>query len=268
MIDLWLRYLKKNGIGGVGMRAKVFEFVEFGFGRLEVENLESQFESGGEKEIEDAAKELIKQLSGPIGESEMVKLMDETNVDAGPEEKVDMAESQSNGVDQVEEISETAEDRSKAGTESATMESSPSESTLEQSTTSQESAQPHPTSSPMSSIDAQTSTTTPVSPEIQTASQERSNISPGAAQLDSGIPSETSSEFTSTEATSSTSADPTSTSTSTDTSSNDSQAIEASLSEPLSASQEPVLRSYLSLHIDRVSVVHSTKSLGNADDAK
>lgn len=72
IVDLWLRYLKKNGIGGVGMRARVHEFVEFGFGRKEVERLEKQFEivGGGVEGIEKAAEELIKALSEPTGGEE------------------------------------------------------------------------------------------------------------------------------------------------------------------------------------------------------
>ena len=47
------------------MRARIHEFVDFGFGRREVEGLEKQFEhaGGGEKEIRQAADELIKALS-------------------------------------------------------------------------------------------------------------------------------------------------------------------------------------------------------------
>ena len=49
------------------MRARVYEFAEFGFGRKEVEGLEKQFEStgGGEEAIREAANELIKALSEP-----------------------------------------------------------------------------------------------------------------------------------------------------------------------------------------------------------
>ena len=72
IVDLWLRYLKKNGIGGVGMRARVHEFVEFGFGRKEVEGLEKQFENTGGlgEEIEKVAEELIKTLNDPAGREE------------------------------------------------------------------------------------------------------------------------------------------------------------------------------------------------------
>lgn len=65
VLDLWLRYLKKNGLGGVGMRAKVFEWVEPGFTKREMEGLERGFEGLGEGvgEVQKAAEELIRQLS-------------------------------------------------------------------------------------------------------------------------------------------------------------------------------------------------------------
>ena len=71
VVDLWLRYLKRNGIGGVGMRARVYEWVEFGFGRQEVEGLERQFEGGEDLDaVERKAEELIKALSAPQGDEE------------------------------------------------------------------------------------------------------------------------------------------------------------------------------------------------------
>jgi small subunit ribosomal protein S10 len=64
-VDLWLRYLKKNSIGGVGMKAIVHEWVDFGFGREEVEGLEKAMSGGGDKEkVEKAAEELVKALGG------------------------------------------------------------------------------------------------------------------------------------------------------------------------------------------------------------
>ena len=40
-VDLWLRYLKRNGIDGVGMRAKVHEFVDVDFNSSVIKELES-----------------------------------------------------------------------------------------------------------------------------------------------------------------------------------------------------------------------------------
>jgi hypothetical protein len=72
-LDLWLRYIRKNGIGGVGCRARVFEFVDYGFGRKEVESVEKQFEELGdgsageiEGDVHKAAEELIRKLTGEI----------------------------------------------------------------------------------------------------------------------------------------------------------------------------------------------------------
>ncbi|KAL7424482.1 mitochondrial 37S ribosomal protein rsm10 [Cryptotrichosporon argae] len=60
-VDLWLRYLKKNGLGGVGAKAIVYEWVDYGFGRSEIERLEGMMQGG---EVEKAAEGLIKALGG------------------------------------------------------------------------------------------------------------------------------------------------------------------------------------------------------------
>ena len=63
-VDLWLRYLRKNGIGGVGMKAMVHEWVEYGFGRKEIEGLEKEWEEGMTAgDVEKAAEKLVKALS-------------------------------------------------------------------------------------------------------------------------------------------------------------------------------------------------------------
>lgn len=71
VLDLWLRYLKRNAIGGVGMKAQVWENVEFGFSSKEGEMIteqqlqRTQAQAGGrsEEEIEKAAKALMKELT-------------------------------------------------------------------------------------------------------------------------------------------------------------------------------------------------------------
>lgn len=71
VLDLWFRYLKRNSIGGVGMKAQVWENVEFGFSSKEGEMIteeqlkQTQAEAGGrsEEEIEKAAKALMEKLT-------------------------------------------------------------------------------------------------------------------------------------------------------------------------------------------------------------
>jgi small subunit ribosomal protein S10 len=62
VVDLWLRYLKRNGIGGVGMKAYVHEFEEFGFGSKEIADLAKQMERPGQ-DVEQIAEELVQSLS-------------------------------------------------------------------------------------------------------------------------------------------------------------------------------------------------------------
>ena len=66
VVDLWLRYLKRNGIGGVGMKAYMYEWVDFGFGSKEVGELEKQLEEVGSQDIQKAAEKLIKELSADL----------------------------------------------------------------------------------------------------------------------------------------------------------------------------------------------------------
>lgn len=60
-IDLWLRYLKRNAMGGVGMKAYIHEYVDYGFASGEMTALEGQLAGG---EIEKAAKEIVEAFSG------------------------------------------------------------------------------------------------------------------------------------------------------------------------------------------------------------
>jgi len=103
-VDLWLRYLKQNGIGGVGIRARVHEFVEFGYGRREVEGVEKQFEELGLDGIDDgdvqkAADELIKKLTG--------------EVDALAAEEAASGEGETGVVEQIRDAAEHSEDKLK-----------------------------------------------------------------------------------------------------------------------------------------------------------
>jgi small subunit ribosomal protein S10 len=63
VLDLWLRYLKKNSIGGVGMKAQVWENVEFGYAEKEGEMITKQMENTSEEDIEKAAQALVKELT-------------------------------------------------------------------------------------------------------------------------------------------------------------------------------------------------------------
>ncbi|KIR41378.1 37S ribosomal protein S10, mitochondrial, partial [Cryptococcus deuterogattii 99/473] len=62
-VDLWLRYLRQNGLPGVGMKAYVHEWVDFGFGTKEAEGKNEIEMEVEEKRIQDAAQELVKALS-------------------------------------------------------------------------------------------------------------------------------------------------------------------------------------------------------------
>ena len=63
-VDLWLRYLQQNSIGGIGMRARVHEFVDVGFAKGEMDELETQLEGAMEKDtIAKVAESLLKKLS-------------------------------------------------------------------------------------------------------------------------------------------------------------------------------------------------------------
>ncbi|WWD19776.1 hypothetical protein CI109_104240 [Kwoniella shandongensis] len=60
-VDLWLRYLRQNGLPGVGMKAYIHEWVELGFGKKEQPTAKVAVDE--EKKIQDAAEELVKALS-------------------------------------------------------------------------------------------------------------------------------------------------------------------------------------------------------------
>lgn len=62
-LDLWLRYLRKNGIGGVGMKAYIHEYVEYGFAAGELKELEGML-GAPENAVEKATEEIVKALGG------------------------------------------------------------------------------------------------------------------------------------------------------------------------------------------------------------
>lgn len=61
VLDLWLRYLRKNAMGGVAMKAYVHEYAEFGFAAAEAQNLEGMLAGG---KVAAAAEEIVKELGG------------------------------------------------------------------------------------------------------------------------------------------------------------------------------------------------------------
>ncbi|WOO86180.1 37S ribosomal protein S10, mitochondrial [Vanrija pseudolonga] len=81
VVDLYLRYLRRNGIAGVGIKAYVHEFVEFGFARGEMADLQGQVKGKDETELEKATAEIVKALSQGL------EFEDEPKVVAAPEAK-------------------------------------------------------------------------------------------------------------------------------------------------------------------------------------
>ncbi|GMK57075.1 hypothetical protein CspeluHIS016_0309150 [Cutaneotrichosporon spelunceum] len=60
-LDLWLRYIRKNAMGGVAMKAYVHEYAEFGFGAAEKADLEGRLAGGS---VAAAAKEIVEAFGG------------------------------------------------------------------------------------------------------------------------------------------------------------------------------------------------------------
>ncbi|WVQ74368.1 hypothetical protein IAR50_003968 [Cryptococcus sp. DSM 104548] len=87
-VDLWLRYLRQNGLPGVGMKAYIHEYMDYGFGEQLEEVNEVELEVQDQK-IAQAADELVKSLT----EGEEVKGVNQGSegvkkiVDAAKEEK-------------------------------------------------------------------------------------------------------------------------------------------------------------------------------------
>ena len=72
VLDLWLRYLKRNSIGGVGMKATVWESLEFGYSSKEGEMISEKLSQSGD-DIEKAAQKLVKELTEGEPRLEAVK---------------------------------------------------------------------------------------------------------------------------------------------------------------------------------------------------
>lgn len=64
VIDLLLRYLRKHGVGGVGVRAEVFEWVEVGEVGREMKGLEERWGKGKEDEVRELAEGLKAGMQG------------------------------------------------------------------------------------------------------------------------------------------------------------------------------------------------------------
>ena len=72
VLDLWLRYLKRNSIGGVGMKATVWESSEFGYSSKEGEMISEKLSGSGD-DIEKAAQKLVKELTEGEAKPEAAK---------------------------------------------------------------------------------------------------------------------------------------------------------------------------------------------------
>ncbi|WWC64753.1 mitochondrial 37S ribosomal protein uS10m [Kwoniella dejecticola CBS 10117] len=81
-VDLWLRYLRQNGLPGVGMKAYIHEYVEVGFGKKEQQELGQQQQVLSEKKIQDAAQDLVKALSAESEQAEGNALSEGKDVNA------------------------------------------------------------------------------------------------------------------------------------------------------------------------------------------
>lgn len=79
VLDLWLRYLKRNSIGGVGIKAQIWETVEFGYSSAEGEMMAKAGKSS-EEEIEKAAKALMEDLKE--GGAKLEKAVEEAGASA------------------------------------------------------------------------------------------------------------------------------------------------------------------------------------------
>ncbi|ORY85422.1 ribosomal protein S10 domain-containing protein [Leucosporidium creatinivorum] len=75
VVTAWLAYLRKEAMGGVGMKAQVFEYREVGWGAKLVEegNLRTEAVDGGEEAVRALAKELEGELKEGLEEGEKVE---------------------------------------------------------------------------------------------------------------------------------------------------------------------------------------------------
>ncbi|BEI92041.1 uncharacterized protein CcaverHIS019_0408610 [Cutaneotrichosporon cavernicola] len=90
VLDLWLRYLRKNAMGGVAMKAYVHEYAEFGFGAKEMANLENMLAGG---KVAAAAEEIVKAFGGLEFEDAKAQPVKEVEAKAEATEEVKAEES-------------------------------------------------------------------------------------------------------------------------------------------------------------------------------
>ncbi|KAL1405106.1 mitochondrial 37S ribosomal protein rsm10 [Vanrija albida] len=108
VLDLYLRYLRRNGIAGVGIKAYVHEYVEYGFARGEIAELEGQVKGKDAAELEKATAEIVKALSQGLEFDDEPKAVDAP--EAKREEKLEKveAEKEAEKEDKLERVQEEA----------------------------------------------------------------------------------------------------------------------------------------------------------------
>ncbi|GAA6051291.1 hypothetical protein JCM3770_006797 [Rhodotorula araucariae] len=112
VVDAWLAYLRREALGGVGMKAQVFTYRDIGWGKDLVSQQESdahalaQYGHGGESgaaEVERLADELEQELQAGIDKAEQAESA--ADIEAQPEHSpveeaaVELKEAQANGED-------------------------------------------------------------------------------------------------------------------------------------------------------------------------
>lgn len=64
VLDMFLRYLKRNSVGGVGIKCYVHEWEEFGFGSKDIAPIEHLKEANSKIQAAARVKDLVKELGG------------------------------------------------------------------------------------------------------------------------------------------------------------------------------------------------------------
>lgn len=64
VLDLFLRYLKRNAVGGVGIKCYINEYEEFGFGSKDIAPIEHLKQANTQAEARVRVRELVKELGG------------------------------------------------------------------------------------------------------------------------------------------------------------------------------------------------------------
>lgn len=101
VVDLFLRYLKRNSVGGVGIKCYLHEWEEFGFGSKDIAPIEHLKEANTKAQSAARVKELVKELGGETFQAP--KPTDPSKVEQNPEGVVAAEEAQ------VEAVAEAAE---------------------------------------------------------------------------------------------------------------------------------------------------------------